>query len=92
MSDLEAAEKIWGPWIQRACAAVDVDPAHVDVPTIHALTKDIAHTVARPMAPVGSFILGLAIGQTLSASSAEAERLLALLRATVPLDSAEATS
>ena len=29
---------------------------------IHALTKEIAHGFARPMAPVGSYILGVAVG------------------------------
>ena len=62
MSDLVAAEHEWHDWIADACAALDVDPDAVDVAGIHALTKDIAHGFARPMAPVGSYILGLAVG------------------------------
>lgn len=62
MSDLSEAEAEWRPWIERACAAVGVNPADVDVHAIHALTKIVAHELARPMAPVSSFIAGLAIG------------------------------
>ena len=62
MTDLAASEGRWNAWVADACAAVGVDPAAVDVTGIHALTKDIAHGFARPMAPVGSYILGLAVG------------------------------
>ncbi len=62
MTDLGAAEQEWHDWIVEACRAVDVDPDDVDVTGIHALTKEIAHGFARPMAPVGSYILGLAVG------------------------------
>ena len=62
MTDLAAAERDWHDWIAHACVALDVDPAAVDVTGIHGLTKEIAHGFARPMAPVGSYILGLAVG------------------------------
>ncbi len=62
MSDLGAAEQRWHDWIVEACRAVGVDPRDVDVTGIHGLTKEIAHGFARPMAPVGSYILGLAVG------------------------------
>ena len=62
MTDLAAAEQQWHDWVSDACAAVGVDPDAVDVTGIHGLTKEIAHGFARPMAPVGSYILGLAVG------------------------------
>jgi len=62
MTDLSAAEQEWHDWIADACAALHVDPTAVDVTGIHALTRDIAHDFSRPMAPVGSYILGLAVG------------------------------
>ena len=62
MTDLALAEQHWHDWIRDACAALDVDPDAVDVTGIHALTKEIAHGFARPMAPVGSYILGVAVG------------------------------
>lgn len=87
MSDLVAAEARWHEWIESACAAVGVDPQVVDVAMVHALTRDIAHEVARPMAPVGSFILGVALGQAAGGHAAggrDVERVLAALRATIP--------
>lgn len=99
MSDLAAAEAQWHDWIVAASEAVGVDHSLVDVAMIHALTKDIAHDFARPMAPVGSFILGLAMGRA-SARPAregdeapgrgrgglETEDLLARLRGTLSPD------
>ncbi len=85
MTDLAAAQAQWHGWIEQACGAVGIDPAVVDVAMIHALTKDIAHGFARPMAPVGSFILGVAIGQALRdrGGVADVDHLLAQLRATL---------
>lgn len=88
MTDLMAAEHEWHSWIVDACAALEVDPDDVDVPGIHALTKDIAHGFARPMAPVGSYILGLAVGAR--AARGEVVDPVALseaLRATFPATS-----
>jgi hypothetical protein len=62
MTDLAAAERTWHDWIEEACATLGVDPALVDVKAIHGLTKRIAHEYERPMAPVGAYILGLAVG------------------------------
>lgn len=63
MSDLVQAEEVWHDWIVDACGQVDIDPASVDVGGIHDLTRVIAHEFERPMAPVGAFILGMAIGR-----------------------------
>ncbi len=71
MSDLAAAERQWHDWIVRACEAVGVDPDLVDVAGVHELTGDIAHGFSRPMAPVGAFIWGLALGQARSAPEGE---------------------
>jgi hypothetical protein len=85
MTDLTAAEQQWHDWISDACAAVDVDPGAVDVTGIHALTKEIAHGFARPMAPVGSYILGLAIGaRAATGEPVDAEALSAAIRSTFP--------
>lgn len=51
----------WRPFIERASAAVGVDPSLVDEDVILELTSSIAHEGVRPMAPVGAFILGLAV-------------------------------
>jgi Domain of unknown function (DUF6457) len=85
MTDLVAAEQEWQHWIDDACRALDVDPGAVDVTGIHDLTKQIAHGFARPMAPVGSYILGLAVGARAARGEAvDAEALSAAIRATFP--------
>lgn len=78
MTDLAAAERTWHDWIVEACKALDVDPALVDVKAIHGLTKRIAHEYERPMAPVGAYILGLAVGVQTSAAATVAPNLGAL--------------
>ncbi len=52
----------WQPWIDHVCAAVDVDPALVDVAAIHELSGQVARDFTRPMAPVATHIWGLAGG------------------------------
>lgn len=68
----------WRAWVEMASAAVDVDPSTVDIARIHTLTKVIAHTYDRPMAPVGSYILGLAVGA--AAARGESADVAALQR------------
>ncbi len=85
MSDLAAAEQQWHDWIVEACRSVDVDPHDVDVSGIHGLTKEIAHGFARPMAPVGSYILGLAVGaRAAQGREVSQDDLTRALRSTFP--------
>lgn len=95
MSDLTREEARWHEWIVRACRSVGADPAQVDVTMVHALTKDIAHGFSRPMAPVGAYILGLAVGG--AGEHANPAALLTALEGTLdpaaaatPVDSAPA--
>jgi hypothetical protein len=60
MSDAENPQE-WQPWIERACRAVGVDPSLVRTDTVLALTRTVAHSLPRPMAPVAAHILGLAM-------------------------------
>lgn len=62
MTRLTATDVRWYDWIEEACAAVGIEPESVDVPGIHDLTRVIAHGFERPMAPVGAYILGVAVG------------------------------
>lgn len=85
MTDLNEAEQAWHEWIADACAALDVDPEAVDVTGIHALTRDIAHGFSRPMAPVGSYMLGLAVGaRTARGEPVDVGALAAAIRSTFP--------
>lgn len=62
MTDLQHPDPTWAQFVDQACAALDVDPSYVDITTIHDLAREVAHNVDRPLAPVSTFILGLAIG------------------------------
>lgn len=76
--DLE--DPAWQQWAQRACPAVGVDPALVDIPAIHDLTRHIAHQVQRPLAPVAAFILGLAVAQAAAEGQPSRDALIAALK------------
>ena len=55
-------------WLKEAAAAVEVTPADAAVLSEDAVTllldlaRDAAHGVARPAAPLATFVLGLAVG------------------------------
>ena len=50
-------------FLRTACKALGVDPQAVDRDLILELTKDVAHNVARPAAPLSAFVVGLAAGK-----------------------------
>ena len=55
-------------WLREAAAALKVSPTDAAVLSEEAVTvlldlaRDAAHGVARPAAPLGTFVLGLALG------------------------------
>jgi hypothetical protein len=50
-------------WTATVCEALNLDPAAVDQALLLDLTRDVAHGVARPAAPLTSFLVGLAAGR-----------------------------
>lgn len=50
-------------WTDAVCADLGIDPADIDRDLLLDLTKDVAHGVARPAAPLTAFIVGLAVGR-----------------------------
>lgn len=50
-------------WVRELSTALDVDPASVDVSVILDVARDAAHGVARPAAPLTTFLIGLAAGR-----------------------------
>jgi hypothetical protein len=62
-------------FLRTACKALGVDPAAVDQQLILDLTRDVAHNVARPAAPLSAFVVGLAAGK--AGGDAEAVRAAA---------------
>lgn len=87
MNDLNECEIRWHDWVEQACAAVGVDRQNVDIKAIHGLTKRVAHNLDRPLAPVSSYILGIAVGQAAAAgqvSDAARKALMDRLLTVVP--------
>lgn len=78
--DLEEARmNVLAEWTALACKELGIDPARVDRDLILELTKEVAHGVARPAAPLTSYLLGLAEGAGTAPEDAVA-RLTTLAR------------
>jgi Domain of unknown function (DUF6457) len=50
-------------WITEMCAALGLDPSAVDRNMVLDLARDAAHGIARPAAPITTFLVGLAAGR-----------------------------
>lgn len=69
----------WLSWIDEASAGLQIDGSTLDVDAVLGLAGRVAHRVARPMAPVTAYLVGVAVGA--GADPHEAlERINALLR------------
>ncbi|MFF3439309.1 DUF6457 domain-containing protein [Streptosporangium sp. NPDC002721] len=66
-------------WTALVCRELGVDPATLDRDEVLDLTKEVAHGVARPAAPLTAYLLGLAQGAGTAPPDA-VERLTALAR------------
>lgn len=64
-------------WIQRAAKALGV-PADIATAELLALTRDVAHRVTRPAAPLTTYLVGLAVatGTPLEDARAAVEQCL----------------
>ena len=68
-------------WVDELSAALGIDRAAVDVDRVLEIARDAAHSVARPAAPVTTYLVGLAVGlqgggsAQLDAAAATAQRL-----------------
>jgi hypothetical protein len=70
-------------WTATVCRSLDLDPAAVDQALLLDLTRDVARGVARPAAPLTSFLVGLAAGRD-GASSEDVRRAVATVAALLP--------
>jgi molybdopterin-guanine dinucleotide biosynthesis protein A len=59
-------------WIAEVAAELGVDPSAVDRDVVLDVARDVAHHVARPAAPLSTFLVGLAAGR--AGASVEAVR------------------
>ena len=49
-------------WLEAASKTLELDPEQVDIKVVLDVAKHVAHEVARPAAPLSTFLLGLAVG------------------------------
>ncbi|GGL16078.1 hypothetical protein Sme01_30300 [Sphaerisporangium melleum] len=66
-------------WTALVCKELGIDPDRLDRDAVLDLTKDVAHGVARPAAPLTAYLLGLAQGAGTAPADA-AVRLSALAK------------
>jgi hypothetical protein len=59
-------------WIAELCRALEVDPSLVDRNAVLDLARDAAHGVARPAAPVTTYVAGIAVGLRAAAGDSAA--------------------
>ena len=82
-------------WVAELAAALDVDPGALDRDLVLDVARDAAHGVARPAAPLTTFLVGYAAGlrggapEQVAAAAAVAQRLAA---ARAPADTGQRTS
>jgi Domain of unknown function (DUF6457) len=50
-------------WVQELAEALGLDPDEIDAQAVLDLARDAAHGVARPAAPVTTYLVGLAAGR-----------------------------
>lgn len=86
MTDLHQLDPVGSQFVERTCAALEVDASSVDIVAIHELTRDVAHTIGRPLAPVSAYILGVAVGQRAAGGVPTSAQERAELIARIPLD------
>jgi hypothetical protein len=61
-------------WVDRVTALLELPAQEVDVALVLDLARDAAHGIARPAAPLTTFLLGLAVGRA-GGGPADAQRL-----------------
>ena len=67
-------------WLEQVALELGVDRAAVDVTGLLDLTRDVAHEVARPAAPLTTFLVGVAVGRRGGDISATREATAAVQR------------
>ena len=68
-------------WTAAVCADLGLDASDADFRAVLDLTRDVAHGVARPAAPLTAYLVGVAVGRGLT--NAEIARTLHLSVPTV---------
>jgi Domain of unknown function (DUF6457) len=64
-------------WTEAVCAEFGIEPSAAATRAVLDVTRDVAHEVARPAAPLTAYLLGVAVGRG-EPLEAATERLRAL--------------
>ncbi|TFD73959.1 DUF6457 domain-containing protein [Cryobacterium fucosi] len=64
-------------WLSALATALGLDPADIPVALLLDVARDVAHGVARPAAPLSTFLVGLAAARN-GGTAADIERAAAL--------------
>ncbi|HEX3307349.1 MAG TPA: DUF6457 domain-containing protein [Streptosporangiaceae bacterium] len=59
-------------WTAAVCAELGLDASDADFRAVLDLTRDVAHGVARPAAPLTAYLVGVAVGRGLPVTDAVA--------------------
>lgn len=59
-------------WAKQVVAEFGLDPDTLDQTVILDVAKDVAHNVARPAAPLTTFLIGVAVGRGIPLAEAAA--------------------
>ena len=76
---------VFADWVTAAARSVDVSDESVDMDQILDLTAVVARRLARPMAPIAAFILGVAAANP----GADLDQLRAKIESTLPAPPSE---
>jgi hypothetical protein len=50
-------------WTAEVCRTLGIEPSVLDTKAVLDVARDVAHSVARPAAPLTAYLLGVAVGQ-----------------------------
>lgn len=51
-------------WLAAAAVELGLDPGSINIATLLDIARDVAHDVARPAAPLTTFLVGIAVGRS----------------------------
>lgn len=60
------------PWVHTLAAQLGIDPADVPTSALLNITRDVAHSIARPAGPITTYLMGVAIARGASYEDAAA--------------------
>lgn len=67
----QADDGTWRPWADSACEALGLEPEAVDLTTVLGIAARVAD-FKRPMAPVATYLVGVAVGRGMPVDEAVA--------------------